>query len=415
VSDAISVRGGSGWGETDARPARASRRATSIDRFVARGLQRWLEPAGIRVELWDGSSPWRAGSGGESVDVVFRDRRALLATAVDPNLQFGEMYMAGRVEVRGALHEVVTAVSRLPQSDVLSPRDWIALRFPRANNLLRARSNVHHHYDLGNDFYRLWLDREMAYTCAYFPAPDATLEDAQIAKFDLVCRKLRLQPGERVIEAGCGWGGLALHMARAYGVCVKAFNISTEQIRFARERAVREGLSDRIEFIQDDYRSVQGQFDAFVSVGMLEHVGTRHYASLARVIERVLPAGRGRGLLHFIGRHRPRPLNAWIRRRIFPGAYPPVLREVMDGVIEPAGMDVHHIENLRPHYALTLDHWRRRFEAALPQVRQQFGDRFARAWHLYLSGSQAAFVAGSLQLFQVVFAPPSSDRMYGAR
>src|SRR5262249_41376116 len=155
--------------------------------------------------------------------------------------------------------------------------------------------------DLGNDFYRLWLDREMVYTCAYFPTPDATLEQAQIAKMDLVCRKLHLEAGDRVIEAGCGWGALALFMARHYGVSVRAFNISSDQIAYARIRARDEGLADRVEFIEDDYRNVRGECDAFVSVGMLEHVGLRDFPTLGGVIDRSLTEN-GRGLLHFIGR-----------------------------------------------------------------------------------------------------------------
>src|SRR6185295_4327164 len=214
--------------------------------------------------------------------------------------------------------------------------------------------NVHGHYDLGNDFYRLWLDREMVYTCAYFPTPEVSLEAAQIHKMDLVCRKLHLRPGDRVVEAGCGWGALALHMAAHYGVTVRAFNLSSEQITYARDRAAREGLAARAEFIEDDYRNVTGTCDAFVSVGMLEHVGFSELSSLGAVIDRSLGA-HGRGLLHFIGRNRPMPLNAWIRKRIFPGAYPPALAEVFDNVLGPWNLSVLDVENLRLHYARTLD------------------------------------------------------------
>ena len=412
MSDALSAREHPRWRGSAAQTERAGS-VTAADRWLAAKLQAWLQPVGIRAELWNGWSPWTPEGGAQPVgDVLFADRGALLKVTLDPDLQFGEMYMAGRVDIRGRLLDLLEAIGHLPGRDRLSPRDWFGLTFPGANDRLTARSNVHHHYDLGNDFYALWLDRQMAYTCAYFPTPETPLEAAQIAKFDLVCRKLRLRANERVIEAGCGWGGLALHMARAYGVVVKAFNISTEQIRYARERARREGLAERVEFIEDDYRSAKGQFDAFVSVGMLEHVGTKHYPSLAAVIDRVL-SPHGRGLLHFIGRDRPRPLNAWIRRRIFPGAYPPALEEVNRLVLEPAGMDTHHVENLRPHYAKTLDHWRMRFEQAMPRVQQMFGDPFARAWHLYLAGSEAAFLTGSMQLYQVVFARPDSADMFG--
>jgi cyclopropane-fatty-acyl-phospholipid synthase len=218
---------------------------------------------------------------------------------------------------------------------------------------------------------------------------------------DHVSRKIWLQPGERVVEAGCGWGGLALHMARNYGVHVKAFNISREQVAFARERALREGLANLVEFIEDDYRNIRGRFDAFISVGMLEHVGVEHYKELGRVIQRAI-GETGRGLLHFIGRNYDRPLSVWIKRRIFPGGHPPALRSVMD-IFEPQDFSVLDVENLRVHYARTLENWLERFDKSCDYVREQYGDRFARMWRLYLAGSVSGFRVGTLQLFQVVF------------
>jgi cyclopropane-fatty-acyl-phospholipid synthase len=197
-------------------------------------------------------------------------------------------------------------------------------------------------------------------------------------------------------------------MAKTCGVSVRAFNVSTEQIAYARRRASLEGLARQVEFIEDDYRNMRGEFDVFVSVGMLEHVGLTDYPTLGDVIARVL-GPEGRGLLHFIGRNRPAPLNPWIRRRIFPGAYPPTLREVFERVLEPHAFSVLDVENLRLHYARTLEHWRRRYEAASDEVRAMFDEPFARAWHLYLAGSQAAFTTGFMQLFQVVFARGSSN------
>jgi len=275
------------------------------------------------------------------------------------------------------------------------------------HSLRQARENIHYHYDLGNDFYRLWLDAQLVYTCAYFPTPEATLEEAQAAKMEQVCRKVRLRPGETVVEAGSGWGALALHMARHHGVTVKAFNTSTEQVRHARERAGQEGLASRVEFIEDDYRNISGRFDAFVSVGMLEHVGRQHYRAFGEVVDRSL-GPHGRGLLHFIGRDRPRALNPWIRKRIFPGAYPPTLGEVTREVLEPVSLSVVDVENLRLHYALTLRHWRERFDRAAARVSGMFDETFVRAWRLYLAGSEVSFTTGYLQLFQVTFARGSA-------
>jgi cyclopropane-fatty-acyl-phospholipid synthase len=386
---------GSERGPTPA-PARA------WDRWLLGLVQRHLQGAAVRLRLWDGSA---AGPAAESAagTIVIGDRATLIGLARDPDVAFGDAYMQGRLDIEGDLLALLESTFRA-QQDAPSQTAWLRTLVERPNTLSRARENIHHHYDIGNDFYALWLDRAMVYTCAYFPHETATLEEAQLAKMDHVCRKLRLRPGEQVIEAGCGWGALALHMASRYGVYVRAFNISSEQIQFARRRARDAGLSDRVEFIEDDYRNVRGVCDAFVSVGMLEHVGLDHYPDLGTVMHRVLPSSRGRGLLHFIGRNRALPLNPWIRMRIFPGAYPPTLAEVFSHVLEPWDFSVLDVENLRLHYARTLDHWLERFERSLDRVVTMFDEAFARAWRLYLAGSTASFRAGSLQLFQVTFA-----------
>lgn len=381
----------------------ASGSSTTLDRFALKRVQQSVASAPIRFVLWDGYAV--NGAAAQPVATIqFKNRTALLGWVWDPDLNFGESYMSGAVEIHGDLVQLLDAVYRaLPPA---RPRPW--WRLDRANDVSAARDNVHHHYDLGNDFYRLWLDREMVYTCAFFPTPEASLEAAQIAKMARICHKLHLRPRERVLEVGCGWGSFALFMAREFGVSVRAFNVSAEQIAFARDRAAREGLTRAVEFVEDDYRNAVGACDAFVSVGMLEHVGLPDYPTLGAVIGRTL-ARDGRGLLHFIGRDRPSPLNAWIRKRIFPGAYPPTLREVFDHIIEPMSLSVLDVENLRLHYARTLEHWRRRFEDGSDQVADMFDETFVRAWRLYLAGSQVAFSTGSMQLFQVLFAPSGSS------
>src|SRR5215204_5428289 len=253
--------------------------STALDRWVLRRIQQSIISARLRFQLWDGFELRPPDRSEPIATIVINNRRALLAWIADPELNFAEAYMFGAVEVRGDLVAMLEAVYRA--WPVTTHRESRLRK--GANTVRAARENVHRHYDLGNDFYRLWLDLEMLYTCAYFPTPDAALEDAQFAKMDLVCRKLRLRPGDRVFEAGCGWGALALHMAKHYGVHVRAFNISPSQIAFARERAAREGLTDRAEFIEDDYRNISGECDAFVSVGMLEHVGLPDLPTLGRV------------------------------------------------------------------------------------------------------------------------------------
>ena len=380
---------------------------------VERQLLQWaLEQLGqppLRFVLWDGSQISPRGLDPE-LELRVKDRGALWQLISFPEFQFPEMYTQGRVETDHDLVRVLEVVQRARlrlDPNNLKRRLMSALFRPNSGSLAAARENIASHYDVGNDFYRLWLDPQMVYTCAYFPTADTSLEDAQHAKLDLVCRKLRLQPGEQVIEAGCGWGALAMHMARHYGVRVRAFNISKAQLAFARERAAREGLSDAVEFIEGDYREISGSCDAFVSVGMLEHVGRRHYPDLGRVMDRCLAAD-GRGLIHTIGTDRPGPLNAWIERRIFPGAYPPSLGEMMP-LFGPSGFSVLDVENLRRHYALTLHHWLARFDAAQERVRTMYDPIFERAWRFYLAASESAFSIGQLQLFQVVFARKGSN------
>ncbi len=385
--------------------AAASGKVFAIERWLLGSLLRRIGRPPISIVLWDGREI-RVGGSPPIARVTFHDRRALWAVAFDPDLYFGDGYSDGRIEVEGDLGGLLAAVFRATALAGKSPLSLAGrlvkrLRHAASNTMTRSRKNVHHHYDIGDDFYRLWLDDEMLYTCAYFPDPDATLEAAQRAKMDHVCRKLWLRPGEEVVEAGCGWGALALHMARHYGVSVRAYNISRNQVAYARRRAKAEGLDGRVEFIEDDYRSVRGTCDAFVSVGMLEHVGRDHYRDLGRVIDRCLRP-EGRGLVHSIGRDRPMEMDRWIAKRIFPGAYPPALGEMV-GLLESFGLSALDVENLRLHYALTLDHWLARFEKARDQVRRMFDDRFVRMWRLYLTGSRTGFTTGSLQLFQIVF------------
>lgn len=397
-----------------------SPRARLFDRWILNKVGERVAPARARVRLSDGSS---AGFSGDSplATITILDRRTLIGLALNPDIEFGEAYTDGRMRIDGDLPGFLDALFRSGERQTLSSgliSRW--LQVLQNNSQHGSREHIHHHYDLSNDFYKLWLDSRMVYTCAYFAQPSMSLEDAQIAKMDHVCRKLNLQRNDSVVEAGCGWGSLALHMARHYGVRVRAFNISKEQIAYAREQACAQGLQNQVEFVEDDYRNISGSYDVFVSVGMLEHVGKNHYAEFARVIRRSIGKS-GRGLLHFIGRNQPKPLNAWIRKRIFPGGYTPSIRESME-MLEPLDVAVCDVENLRQHYAWTLEHWLARFEQSSRRVAEMFDESFVRMWRLYLAGSIAGFRSGSMQLFQVLFAgaecsaiPSTRDHLYGKK
>lgn len=334
-----------------------------------------------------------------------RRRDAVFRLLLDPVLGFGDLYSRAELDVEGDLTRFLEHMYRLGVDRGFSLRPALRALFQHSS---ADNEVVSRHYDVGNDFYRLWLDRAMQYSCGYYSTPGADLDQAQTAKMDHICRKLYLTPGERVIEAGCGWGGLAIHMARCYGVRVTGYNISLQQVRFAYSQAARLGLSAQVEFVQDDYRNIHGQCDVFVSVGMLEHVGKQHYSAFGGVIDRCL-TDCGRGLIHSIGRSQPAATNFWINKRIFRGTHAPSLQELME-ILEPWSLAAWDVENLRPHYVKTLEAWLQRFEAKQERIVADHGTKFFRAWRLYLCGSLAAFRVGDLQLFQVVFSRPQCDR-----
>jgi cyclopropane-fatty-acyl-phospholipid synthase len=388
---------GSGVGFGDAETPRHE--PSGLDRWVVKQITGKLGASPVRMELWD--EPEVAPRDG-TVRMRICDSKALWQLLLNPDLHFGDLYSSGRIQVRGDLLTLLLEAYRYT-SEHTAVGALLARGRKLAPDLSDSKRNIHHHYDLGNDFYKLWLDREaLQYTCAYFADPAMTIEQAQQAKMHHVCRKLQLQPGERVVEAGGGWGGFALFMAKNYGARVTSFNISKEQIAHSRAWAADLGLDDKVEFIEDDYRNLTGTYDAFVSIGMLEHVGKGNYQELGALMNRALTP-QGRGLVHSIGRDTPAPMNAWIDKRIFPGAYPPTLREMMD-LFEPNGLSVLDVENIRLHYAKTLEWWLQRYEENVEAVRAMFDETFVRAWRLYLVGSIAAFVAGRLQLFQVLYA-----------
>lgn len=381
-------------------------RVSALDHWLIKLILQMIGHPQFTLVVWDGQTVY--GDDKDNVPkVTLCDRGALLRLIVDPELHFGDLYSNGRIRFEGDLSAfLVDVFGTMPDygtGNKLRRFFTGLLHHTIGNTLDRAKDNIHHHYDLSNEFYQKWLDTEvMQYTCAYFPDPYMTLEQAQVAKLHHVCRKLQLKPGDSVVEAGCGWGGLARFMAQHYGVTVRAYNISREQIAFARNKAREMGLADRVEYIEDDYRNIEGEYDVFVSVGMLEHVGVNHYTTLGDVINRCLKPD-GRGLVHSISRNRPGQMSSWIERRIFPGGYAPALSEMMK-IFEYHDFSVWDVENLRLHYAKTLNHWLHRFEDQTEEVADMFDESFVRAWRLYLCGSIASFESGVNGLLQLVFA-----------
>lgn len=385
------------------------------ERDFNRSIMRWfMKQVGnprISVRLWNGDE-FNVTEERPVGCMEIRDRRVLLDMLRSSSVGFGESYAKGLLEIHGDflafINEISAALTQKRADDYWIPKIQSMLyALRRINTLDRSQHNVHHHYDLGNDFYKLWLDERMVYTCAYYDTPEATLDEAQVAKLDHVCHKLKLRPGQKVIEAGCGWGALAMHMAEHYGVNVLAYNNSKEQVAYAREKAAELGLDDRVTFVEDDYRKIEDRCDAFVSVGMLEHVGRGHYQTLGALIKRSLKPD-GLALIHTIGRSYPARMDPWIVKHIFPGGHAPSLSEMMT-IFEPHRFSVLDVENLRPHYARTCAAWLKNFDAVADKVKDMYSEEFARMWRLYLAGSSAGFQSGTLQLFQVLFAPRANN------
>lgn len=358
---------------------------------------------GDRITLGDGS--------GEKLGLRFKDRSALFRLMADPEFQFGQLYMDGLLEVtKGTLFDVLMLVS----ANLWRPGGSRWLRFVkrargflgalrRPNGLLRARRNVAHHYDFDAAFYRKFLDTGLQYSCAYFERDGQSLESAQLAKKRHIAAKLLIDPGQSVLDIGCGFGGMALYLARFCGASVTGVTLSQTQLGVARSAAADLGLTGATNFRFCDYRELDERFDRIVSVGMFEHVGLARYDLFFRKVAQLLDDD-GVALLHTIGRaDGPWPTNPWVAKYIFPGGYMPALSEIMPAV-ERCGLFVTDIEILRLHYAETLKAWRARLEAHRAEIEAKRGARFWRMWELYLAGSECAFRRQGFIVFQIQLA-----------
>ena len=401
-----------------------------------------IEDRGFEVRLWDGTVV--RGTAPVRFTLVLRDPASLgdmltiplersLATAYlrDRFDVEGDMIAAFRTfETLAQLERSVGVLARFVCSAFLLPRTTLGPATPPgrarlwgvAHSRRRDRSAIRHHYDIGNEFFALWLDERMQYSCAYFERASLSLDEAQRAKLDLVCRKLRLAPGERLLDIGCGWGGLALHAAREYGARVVGVTLSGPQAVYARREAERAGLSDRVEIREQDYRDVQdGPFDKIASVGMFEHVGRTRLPSYFRAVRRLLAPG-GLFLNHGISLMAPsmrrwsndvvrRPLvgAGWfIPNYVFPDGELVPLSEV-NLLAEREGLEVRDVENLREHYALTLRHWVDRLETHHKEAVSLTSERTYRTWRLYMAGSAGAFERGRISINQTLLAAATPE------
>jgi cyclopropane-fatty-acyl-phospholipid synthase len=375
-------------------------------------LKAFVRVGTLTVVDADGRRHVFGGTPGPAVTMRLTDRALYRKLVLNPELHAGEAYMDGglRFEDGSALRDFLTlfSVNRLslgsyPLQRALRRVSRAFRRFQQANPVGKARRNVAHHYDLGNDLYRLFLDEGLQYSCAYFLHDDETLEEAQRNKLRLIAAKLDLKPGLKILDIGSGWGALALYLASIGDSDVTGVTLSAEQHALSNARARGLGLSDRVRFQLCDYREVSGRFDRIVSVGMFEHVGVQHFPEFFAKINSLL-CDDGVMLLHSIGHMSPPgTASPWLRKYIFPGAYSPALSEVFASV-EQASLWVTDLEFLRLHYAKTLQHWHRRFEANRARIAAMYDERFCRMWEFYLLSAEMMFLNGSQLVFQMQLA-----------
>lgn len=400
------------------------------ERILDRMLSRLITEGQLELRWADGTTTRYGPGGGFEGAIAFKDAAICRELCLSPVLTLGEGYMDGRIEVADdQLRDVLALLVRNRERAPDAMPGWINAvdryrnamkRFVLRNTPMTARKNVAHHYDISDDLYRLFLDEDMQYSCAYFARPDMSLEEAQAAKKEHIAHKLMIEPGMRVLDIGCGWGGMALTLAREHGAHVTGVTLSENQHRTARERAEAAGLSDKTDFRLQDYRDVTERFDRIVSVGMLEHVGTPQFPVYFDKIHHLL-ADDGVALVHTIGLTAPpSPTSPWIAKYIFPGGYVPALSDLARP-IEDADLWTTDIEVLRGHYGPTLRHWRDRFEKRLDEVRKMYDERFVRMWRFYLVACEVAFEEQHQGVFQIQLSrqqyavPTTRDYLYPQR
>jgi cyclopropane-fatty-acyl-phospholipid synthase len=386
-------------------------------------LARLIRRGTLEIELPDGATH-RFGSGAPHARWRLRQPDALRRVAANPEIALGESYMRGDWNAPPGQLTALLTVLLANAGGLASHRGGLrrlaARLLQQWNRVQASYRNVAHHYDLDEWLFRRFLDREMYYSCAYFAAPGLDLEAAQRAKAEHIATKLRLEPGQRVLDIGSGWGSLALHLAQHHDVRVTGLTLSRRQLAVAERTAEERGLTDRVQFLLQDYREHVGEYDRVVSVGMFEHVGRPFYARFFRQVARVLQPG-GVALLHTICRlGPPGTTNAWVRKYIFPGGYSPALSELTDG-IEHSALKVMDMELLRRHYALTLNAWQGRFQRHRAEVAERMGEAFCRMWEFYLAACEASFEVGDLAVAQVQLAarvdavPLTRDYLYAPK
>ena len=371
----------------------------------------------FELQLWDKSTEIY-GDGKPKFKIIFYEPIPKADIIKDPSLAFGEAYMEHKFDVEGSIEDVVESLYNNKDSFLGGRNSKSVLVNAIKNNLKNSKKNIEFHYDIGNDFYKLWLDDTMTYSCGYFKSEDDSLTAAQKNKVDHILKKLNLKEGETLLDIGCGWGELIITAAKKYKVKATGVTLSSQQFEKVNRRIENEGLIDLVNVKLTDYREIKDiKFDKIVSVGMLEHVGKENLKEYFSAINKMLKE-KGISLLHCITNTCDEGTNSWIDKYIFPGGYVPSVQELI-ACISEENFNLIDVENLRMHYAKTLECWYKNFQNAMPEIKKMKDKAFIRMWTLYLNACAASFKSGNINLHQFLFSkgvnnnlPWTRDYMY---
>jgi cyclopropane-fatty-acyl-phospholipid synthase len=392
-----------------------------IDKIFYKTLFKNLFTDPFEIKFWDGSSEKFASEktenytqGESAFKIIFNEPIPKSDIIKDPALAFGEGYMTKKIEIEGSTQKVIESLYNNKESFLSNNNKYAKLLKKASNNIKHSKENIEFHYDIGNDFYRLWLDDTMTYSCAYFKTSDNSLTQAQKNKVEHILHKLNLKEGETLLDIGCGWGELIISAAKEYKVKATGITLSSEQFTKVKERIENEKLDNLVQVELVDYRELKNRkFDKIVSVGMLEHVGKDHICEYFSAIDNLLN-DRGLSLLHCITSVTDGGNNTWIDKYIFPGGYIPSISELICSISDK-NFNVIDVENLRLHYGRTLEHWASNFENALPEIRKTKDETFIRMWRLYLNACAASFNCGNINLHQFLFSKGVNNELHWTR
>lgn len=380
-----------------------------IDKLFYKTLLKNTFSDPMEVTFWDGEKV-QQGEGTPKFSLIFHDVIPKAELMQNASVAFGEAYMNGIIEIEGSIKEVIASIYNKQESFLGGSKMYASLMKKISNTTKRSKENVTFHYDIGNDFYKLWLDETMTYSCAYFKTNNDSLKTAQQNKVAHILKKLNLQEGQTLLDIGCGWGELIITAAKKYGVKATGITLSTEQFERVKDRILEEQLEDSLDVKLIDYRELKKQkFDRIVSVGMLEHVGQKHLNEYFQKVNELLEDG-GLSVLHTITTQKEGATNAWIDKYIFPGGYVPSISELVNHMAENKFLLI-DLESLRRHYEKTLDMWSENFENVLDKVKMTKDERFIRMWRLYLNACAASFQVGNIDLTQFIFTKGTNNSL----